>query len=113
MVVKDTNNPEYNHTCIIPLNRKDKSCQRIFKRNVAKVEVWLKGGFLRSDTLLGTAQVKLQALETSCVLHDSFALMDGRKAIGGQVEVRIRIRNPIVTKQIEKVEEKWLVITFG
>ena len=111
--MKDTNNPEYNHISVVPLNRKDKSCQRIFKRNVAKVEVWLKGGFLRSDTLLGTAQIKLQSLETECVLHDSFALMDGRKAVGGQVEVRIRIRNPIVTKQIEKVEEKWLVISFG
>lgn len=45
-------------------------------------------------------------------VHDTFALMDGRRAVGGQVEVKIRLRNPIVTKQIEKVEEKWLVITF-
>ena len=50
-----------------------------------QVEVWLKGGFLRSDSLLGTAQIKIQTLETSCDLHDSFALMDGRKAVGGQV----------------------------
>ena len=111
--MKETNNPEYSFTVIVPLNRKDKSCLRVFKRSVAKVEVMNKGGFLRSDTLLGTAQVKLQDLETACQIHDSFALMDGRKAVGGQVEVRIRVRNPIVTKQIEKVEEKWLVISFS
>lgn len=77
------------------------------------MEIWNKGGFLRSDSLLGTAQVKLQDLETACVVHDSFALMDGRRAVGGQVEVRIRIRNALVSKQIEKVEEKWLVISFN
>ena len=42
-MVKETNNPEYNHTVVVPLNRKDKSCLRIFKRNVAKVEVMNKG----------------------------------------------------------------------
>lgn len=111
-VVKDTNTPEYNHAVKVPLNFKDKSCQRVFKRNAAKVEVWNKVGFLRSDTCLGSVQVKLQPLESKCILHDTFALMDGRKAVGGQLEIKIRIRSPVVTKQIEKVEEKWLVISF-
>ncbi len=96
----------------MPLNVKDKSCARVFKRSSAKVEIWSKVGFLRSDILIGTASIKLQPLETKCEIHDSFALMDGRRAVGGQVEVKIRIRNPIVAKQIEKVEEKWLVISF-
>lgn len=114
-VVKDTNNPDYNHTVIIPVNPKDKSYQRMFKRHSAKVEIWSKGGFLRSDTLLGVASVKLQDLEQKCQIHDSFALMDGksqRRAVGGKVEVKIRIRNPIVTKQMERAQEKWLVISF-
>lgn len=29
-------------------------------------------GFFRSDTLLGTVNVKLQPLETQCELHESF-----------------------------------------
>ena len=37
-------------------------------------------------------------------------LMDGRKAVGGKLEVKLRIRNPFVSKQIEEVKEKWLVI---
>lgn len=37
--------------------------------------------------------------------------MDDRKRmVGGKLEVKIRVRNPIVTKQLEKVSEKWLVI---
>jgi hypothetical protein len=38
--------------------------------------------------------------------------MDGRKAVGGKVEVLIKLRNAVVTKQVEKREEKWLVISF-
>lgn len=37
-------------------------------------------------------------------------LMDGRKSVGGKLEVKVRIRNPILTKQVEQVQEKWLVI---
>ena len=114
------------------MNPKDKSYQRTFKRHSAKVEIWQKGGFLRSDTLIGklemkfelghlklsfcslsgAAAVKLQELETKCQIHDSFPVMDGRKPVGGQLEVKIRLRNPVVTKQIEKATEKWLVISF-
>lgn len=111
-VVKDSNSPEYNHGVRVPLNLKDKACQRIFKRQAAKVEVWHKVGFLRSDVCLGSIQIKLLPLEAKCELHDTFPLMDGRKAVGGQLEVKMRLRNPVVTKQIEKVEEKWLVINF-
>ena len=69
-------------------------------------------GFLRSDVCVGSAQIKLTALESKCELHDTFPLMEGRKPVGGQLEIKMRVRNPIGTKQIEKVEEKWLVIVF-
>lgn len=36
--------------------------------------------------------------------------MDGRKKAGGKLEVHIRIRNPILTKEVKKIDEKWLVI---
>lgn len=36
--------------------------------------------------------------------------MDGRKAVGGKLEVKIRLRNPILTKQIEQNTDKWLTI---
>lgn len=79
--------------------------------------------------------VKLQPLESQCTLHDSFPviklfilhsfydqnkkenllyhlfqLKDGRKATGGKLELKIRLRNPILFKQIENVTDKWLTI---
>lgn len=39
-----------------------------------------------------------------------FKIMDGRKITGGKLEVKIRIKNPILTKQVERIEEKWLII---
>ncbi|GBM79528.1 Coiled-coil and C2 domain-containing protein 1-like [Araneus ventricosus] len=91
-------------------NRKSRSQLRQFKRQALKLEVWCKGGFLRSDTLLGIVSVKLADLESKCTVHDSFNLMDGRKSIGGKLEVKLRVRDPLLVKQVEEVREKWLVI---
>lgn len=35
---------------------------------------------------------------------------DGRKTVGGKLEVKIRIRDPFKSKQVEETKEKWLVI---
>lgn len=37
-------------------------------------------------------------------------LTDGRKSVGGKLEVKVRIRDPFKNKQVEEVKEKWLVI---
>ncbi|KRT80654.1 C2 domain containing protein [Oryctes borbonicus] len=108
--VKDTNNPEYNYTFTLPIQRTARTCLRVFKRHSVKFEIYSKGGFLRSDTLLGTVSVKLQPLETQCEIHDSYYLMDGRKKVGGKLEVKMRVRNPLLNKQVEQLSEKWLVL---
>uniref|UniRef100_A0A1B6EAJ9 C2 domain-containing protein n=2 Tax=Clastoptera arizonana TaxID=38151 RepID=A0A1B6EAJ9_9HEMI len=71
-VIYNTNNPVYDEKFTIPIQRNARACQRIFKRQTLKCEVWAKGGFFRSDCLIGTASVKLQPLENICVIHDSF-----------------------------------------
>ncbi|GLG98933.1 Uncharacterized protein GBIM_05497 [Gryllus bimaculatus] len=134
-IIKDTNNPQYNQTFLLSIQRNARACQRVFRRQAVKLEVWSRGsvwhrlccflclsgtkrerkaeesrGFFRGDSLIGTATVKLMPLETKCIIHDAFDLMDGRKAVGGKLEVKIRVRNPILAKQVEKVQEKWLVI---
>ncbi|XP_011636314.1 coiled-coil and C2 domain-containing protein 1-like [Pogonomyrmex barbatus] len=123
--IKESANPEYQ--AVFPLNgiinRTSRQCQRAFKRHALKCEVWAKGcslnpilccthprGFFRSDSLLGTVMIKLQPLESQCILHDSFPLMDGRKATGGKLELKIRLRNPILFKQVENITDKWLTI---
>ncbi|XP_043468107.1 coiled-coil and C2 domain-containing protein 1-like isoform X2 [Leptopilina heterotoma] len=110
--VRDSTNPEYN--AVFPLNgiidRSSRQCQRTFKRHSLKCQIWSKGGFFKRDSLLGTVSVKLQPLETQCILHDSFPLMDGRKATGGKLEVKMRLRNPLLSKQIDQITDKWLII---
>ncbi|XP_066254762.1 coiled-coil and C2 domain-containing protein 1-like isoform X2 [Euwallacea similis] len=108
--VRDTNNPEYNKTFMIPIQRNSRQCQRVFKRHGIKFDVYSKGGFFRSDTLIGSVNLKLQPLETQCEIHDSFELMDGRRKTGGKLEIRLRLRSPIVTQQVEQLKEKWLVL---
>ncbi|XP_031368889.1 coiled-coil and C2 domain-containing protein 1-like isoform X2 [Apis dorsata] len=111
--IKGTCNPEYEAIfSLTGIDRTSRQCQRAFKRHALKCQVWAKGGFFRSDSLLGIVTVKLQPLETQCVLHDSFPLMDGRKPTGGKLELKIRLRNPILTKQIEKITDKWLIIDY-
>ena len=39
-----------------------------------------------------------------------YQLTDGRKSVGGKLEVKLRIRDPFKSKQVEEVKEKWLVI---
>ncbi|XP_065347277.1 coiled-coil and C2 domain-containing protein 1-like isoform X2 [Cloeon dipterum] len=109
-LIRDTNNPQYNHNFTLAIARNSRPCQRMFKRHAIKLEVWSKGGFLRGDTLLGTVLVKLLPLETKCTIHETFPLMDGRKAVGGQLEVKVRVRHPIVTRQVEQRQERWIVV---
>ncbi|RUS89573.1 hypothetical protein EGW08_002691 [Elysia chlorotica] len=108
--VKDTVNPEYNETFRLQINRKSKGLFRFVERKGIKLEIFIKRGFFKGDKLLGTVNVKLQPLENKCTVHDSYDLMDGRKTVGGKLEVKLRIRDPLKTKQVEEVKEKWLVI---
>lgn len=110
VTIRDTNSPEYNAVFKVAVNRKARVFGRIVKRHDIRFEVWSKGGFLRSDTLLGTVAVKLVALETKCVVHNSFDVMDNRKPIGGKLEVKLRVRDPFLNKEVETITEKWLVI---
>ncbi|KAH8319046.1 hypothetical protein KR067_005763 [Drosophila pandora] len=127
-VIRDTSSPDYDERFKVDIQRSNRQFQRIFKRHGVKFEIYSRGcsidccglsrklplccfrGFLRSDTLIGTINVKLQPLETKCDIHDTYDLMDGRKQVGGKLEVKIRVRNPILTKQIEHINEKWLVL---
>ncbi|GFN95176.1 coiled-coil and c2 domain-containing protein 1-like protein [Plakobranchus ocellatus] len=108
--VKDTINPEYNETFRLQINRKSKGFFRYVERKGIKLEIFMKRGFFKGDKLLGTVNVKLQPLENKCTVHDSYDLMDGRKTVGGKLEVKLRIRDPLKSKQVEEVKEKWLVI---
>ena len=65
---------------------------------------------MKSDKVLGTVHVNLESLETRCVHHTTLDLMEGKKAVGGKLEVKVRIREPLVRQQVEELREKLLVI---
>ncbi|XP_054154465.1 coiled-coil and C2 domain-containing protein 1-like [Oppia nitens] len=107
--VKNSVNPVFNETFKFQIDRKSRQLPRIFKRHPLKLEIISKGGFLRSDTLIGTAVIKLTDLESKCTIHETFTLTEGRKPVGGRIEAKVKIREPLLAKQVEEVKEKWLV----
>lgn len=109
--VKGELNPEFNFAARLETNRKSRSFLRLLKSNQTfKFELFYKRGFFKSDKVLGSIQFKLLPLENKCTYHESFDLMDGRKAVGGKLEVKVRIRDPYLSKQVEEKRERWLVI---
>lgn len=103
-------NPEYNQSFKLLINRKQTKFMRLMNRKELKFEIYIKGGFLRSDKLLASCSVKLQALENSSSLHNAYELMEGRRQTGGKLEVKIGIREPLLHKGIQTMEHKWLII---
>ncbi|KAL5022471.1 hypothetical protein ScPMuIL_001626 [Solemya velum] len=108
--IKSSLNPEYQQPFKIEISRKSRGFMRVVERKIIKIEIFYKRGFLKSDKIIGVVNLKLQALDNKCTVHDSYDLTDGKKAVGGKLEVKMRIRDPVKGRQIEEVKEKWLVM---
>uniref|UniRef100_A0A672HMW8 DM14 domain-containing protein n=1 Tax=Salarias fasciatus TaxID=181472 RepID=A0A672HMW8_SALFA len=67
-------------------------------------------GFLRSDKPIGSALVKLDKLESLSEIREIVEVMDGRKATGGRLEVKVRLREPLSGQDMQTSTERWLVI---
>ena len=66
-------------------------------------------GLFRSDELIGHIVVDLKVLLSRCTIFESFPILSGRKEIGGKICVKIKLREPLLNKQVEEISEKWLV----
>ncbi|XP_037094752.1 coiled-coil and C2 domain-containing protein 1-like isoform X2 [Pollicipes pollicipes] len=109
--VRNTNNPDYDAKFLIAIDRSSRSMMRIFRRQSIKCEVWERGHlFGWTDQLIGTAQIKLEDLQDKCVVHKAYNIVEGRRTVKGKLEVKLRMRKPAVSDQIEHIKEKWLVI---
>lgn len=73
-------------------------------------QVFQKGSFLRSDKLLGTAEWKVDALEGKAEMEESLPLKDGRKAVGGLITLKVRIREPLGDTKLTNLTQKWLIL---
>ncbi|XP_063968230.1 coiled-coil and C2 domain-containing protein 1-like isoform X2 [Lytechinus pictus] len=107
---KGADNPQYNSSCMVEINRSSRVFNSAVKRKALKLEIIYSKGLLRGHKTLGTASLKLAELENKCELHESIPLMDGRREIGGKIEVKIRLHHPLSGLKEDFVKEKWLII---
>ncbi|XP_020796667.2 coiled-coil and C2 domain-containing protein 1B isoform X2 [Boleophthalmus pectinirostris] len=109
-VIKNTNCPEYNQSFTLTINRNHRGFRRLVTSKGLKLELFHKGGFLRSDKPIGTAVVKLEGLENQSEIREIVEVMDGRKHTGGRVDVKVRLREPLSGTELQTSSLKWLVI---
>ncbi|CAN9502990.1 unnamed protein product [Ophioblennius macclurei] len=109
-VIKNTNSPEYNQSFTLSINRNHRGFRRVMTSKGLKLELLHRGGFLRSDKPIGSALVKLDKLESQSEIREIVEVMDGRKATGGRVEVKVRLREPLSGQDVQRSTERWLVI---
>lgn len=61
--------------------------------------------------LLAHYNLSVKFMVNTWVIYVLFQLSDERKKmVGGKIEVKLRVRNPILSKEIRQLNEKWLVI---
>lgn len=109
-VIKSTDSPEFKEQFKLCINRGHRGFRRAIQTKGIKFEVVHKGGLFKTDRVLGTAQLKLDTLETACEVHEILEVLDGRRPTGGRLEVMVRIREPLTAQQLETTTERWLVI---
>lgn len=109
-VVKNTNCPEFDQSFTLTINRNHRGFRRLVSSKGLKLELFHKGGFLRSDKPIGTAVVKLEGLENQSEIREIVEVMDGRKHTGGRVEVRVRLREPLNGQDVQTSSLRWLVL---
>ncbi|XP_070842172.1 coiled-coil and C2 domain-containing protein 1A isoform X1 [Chaetodon trifascialis] len=108
--VKNTSSPEFKEQFKLNINRSHRGFKRVVQSKGVKFEIIHKGGLFKTDKVVGTAQLKLEALENHCDVREIIDVMDGRKATGGKLEVRVKIREPLSGVDLQPVTEKWLVL---
>ena len=109
--VKETSNPQFKGKNLFEINRKQtRSLSKVFKRHPVKCTIY-QHRTLRKDIFIGLVLVSLESLETKCELHVTEDLKDekGRRPVGGKLEVKVRLREPLSGRDQEVKKQKWLV----
>ena len=107
-VLKGTKNPVFQHKEKVAINRRHTTFKRAVKNKGIKVALVQKGGFFHSDKVLGSATLPLNALESKCEVHQVLPLVDGRKATGAQIEVKLRVREPFEGAEMLSEDIQWV-----
>ncbi|CEF66536.1 Lethal (2) giant discs 1 [Strongyloides ratti] len=109
-VVNYTNSPEYNEKIIFKIARGSRAFQRVVLRGKLKLEIYHKGGFLRSDKLVGNVDVPLSDLEHFATVALKLPILEGRRKTEGTIEVAFRQSKAVGAPKMDNVKEKWLTL---
>uniref|UniRef100_A0A5K3FM47 C2 domain-containing protein n=1 Tax=Mesocestoides corti TaxID=53468 RepID=A0A5K3FM47_MESCO len=113
---RHTNEPTdyggYQASARFEVNRHAKSYERLLQGvKSIKATVYYNRGLLKKPGVLGAVTVKLNDLMTSATHTASYDLMDGRKAVGGRLELRMRHRAPLQGPKFRSFQKPWLCIS--
>lgn len=108
--VKGDVSHQFNYKMKVWIDRKP-SFLRFVKAKKIVFEVYHQRGFLWRDLLIGRAEWKPEALLRQCTVHAIVDIVEGRKNVVGKLEFEVRIREPLMGRQIKLTEEKYLIVT--
>ncbi|KAI3381988.1 hypothetical protein SNEBB_008059 [Seison nebaliae] len=87
--------PDYNDSFKILINTRDRRFSRIIAVRNAQISINYKPGIFRSERSIGIANIPLKSLESNATVEDVYDLMNGRRPTGAQLQVRMRVREPL------------------
>lgn len=90
----------------------DKGKSRTLKRKFKPVKLtfYEKSGAFRLDRKLGTIQLRVDDINDEATLSFNQPIMNGRRATSASAIVKVRVREPLVTKTIRSIDEKMLIL---
>ncbi|KAA3674108.1 coiled-coil and C2 domain-containing protein 1 [Paragonimus westermani] len=112
--VKRTRDPDYSNTVsLFDVDTKSRSFQFLVKNNRGlRASVFYSRGLFKSARLLGTANFPLKDLLQSATISPIADLMEGRKAVGGRLQIRVRQRSSGSGPQVIACRKPWLCLSF-
>jgi len=100
-------NSDINYSMKFSIERK-KSFQIFCERKKISLELYQRKLLLLSN-LLGKGEIRLSALLDKCQFIENVEIKAGRKVLC-VLEIELRIRNPLLKKDLEKFVEKFVII---
>ncbi|RKP24560.1 hypothetical protein SYNPS1DRAFT_23368 [Syncephalis pseudoplumigaleata] len=95
--------------------QRNRMLQRHVERKKMVLDVMSYRGFLRGSVCIGRATLKLDGLLKHCTIDEVVPLMEpnSRRATGGQLQVTLRLKTPLLGPDRTKHEERWLYLNHA
>jgi hypothetical protein len=107
--VRKSVEPEFNFSGRVKIERKNVFARFLKSRKVT-FEVYHQRSFLMRDVKLGQAELKLHDLLNQSTVHEFVEIAEGKKNVIGKLEIKARLREPLLAKQIRVTREQILKI---